>query len=366
MAFSRTTASMFLYPLVSKLIDWAFRYWMLLLLKFGVVTINTDITKAASYRGKVLWEEATRRGIPMHNFFTLGKATDIYEATVKGRRLFFTGLPRPSATKTGSEWWLDDKWILKQKLMAANLPVARGGAFTRFAPMLELFHKLEKPVIVKPRIGSRGRHTSTQITTEEQLRNAFVSAKQLCYWVVMEEHLFGPVDRGTMIDGKLAGVLAGFPPRVTGDGIHTITELIEIKNTNRPATISAVTVHQQHLNFLARQNLTLESVIPAGQAIDLLHNIGISYGGNSAEVTGVTHPEIKRILEQAAAVVGDPIIGFDFIIGDRSKSPHDQKWGIIECNGTPFINLHHDPIEGPPVNVAAKVWDYVETHIDEL
>ncbi len=366
MAFSRSTASLFLYPIVSKTIDWLFRYWMLLLLKCGIVTINTDIDKAPSYRGKVLWEEAQARGIPMHNFFTFNKATDIYEATVKGKHIFFTGLPRPAATKTGSEWWLDDKWILKQKLMAANLPVARGGVFTTFAPMRELFNQLEKPVIIKPRLGSRGRHTTTYITTEDQLRDAFTSAKQLCHWVIMEGHLIGSVYRATMVDNKLAGVLSGDPPRVTGDGTHTIAELIEQKNATRHPGIKDVVPTNAHHTFLSRLGLTLQSVLPTGKTIDLLEKIGVSYGGNSGEVTHLTHPEIKRILEEVAKVVDDPIVGFDFIIEHIDQSPHTQKWGVIECNGVPFINLHHDPIEGPSNNVAAKVWDYVEAHVDEL
>jgi hypothetical protein len=56
----------------------------------------------------------------------------------------------------------------------------------------------------------------------------------------------------------------------------------------------------------------------------------------------------------------DYILGFDFITPSVEVDPDTVRWGIIECNSVPFINLHHDPLIGDPVNVAAKVWDLVE------
>jgi D-alanine-D-alanine ligase-like ATP-grasp enzyme len=58
--------------------------------------------------------------------------------------------------------------------------------------------------------------------------------------------------------------------------------------------------------------------------------------------------------------MGTPIVGFDFIIPDPTQDPRDQKWGIIEANMNPFIDLHHFPLVGNPINVAAKVWDMWE------
>lgn len=330
----------------------------------GVLKVNNDPSKTVNQRGKVLWQEALRRGIPMHNFYAFGKIVDLYGATVQGKKIYFNGLPRPLRTPKNSEWWLDDKALFKKTLQDAGLPVARGGVFSRFSPLLNKFKELEKPVIIKPRLGSRGRHTTTHIYTEEDLKKAFESAKQLCHWVILEEHLVGSVYRGTIINGKVAGVLRGDPPRITGDGNSSITRLIEIKNFHKPTGVKDVVLTEEHKNFLARLGLNFESILPNNQTIDLLEKIGVSYGGCAAEVTSITHPETIKILEKAAAVVADPIIGFDFIIKDISRNPDEQKWGIIECNGLPFINLHYDPIEGSTNNVAQPLWDYVEQHID--
>lgn len=330
----------------------------------GSLHMNDDVEKAPGFRGKVLWQEAIRRGIPMRSFIVWGNYLDAYEAVVKGKKITFTGLPRLS--EGSAEWWLDDKAELKKMLQHAGVPTPRGGGFSRYTPLRNVFRKLDKPVIIKPRLGSRGRHTTTNIYTEEDLKKAYISAKKLCHWVVMEEHLVGSVYRGTVIDGKLVGVLRGDPPRVTGDGVHTIAQLIDHKNEQRPKQISPVIITAAHTDFLGRIGHTLTDVLPARKTIDLLEKIGVSYGGNSAELMDKTHPDIKKFLELAGKVVQDSIVGFDFIIQDISADPAGQKWGIIECNGMPFINLHHFPVEGTPVNAAAAVWDFVEKNIKKF
>lgn len=45
-------------------------------------------------------------------------------------------------------------------------------------------------------------------------------------------------------------------------------------------------------------------------------------------------------------------------IGDYMWN-EQQRVGILECNGLPFIDLHHYPFEGKPQNVAGALWDIV-------
>ena len=182
-------------------------------------------------------------------------------------------------------------------------------------------------------------------------------------FVIVEEHLIGSVYRATLIDGVLAGVLAGDPPRVTGNGVDTLAELIVYKNKNRNTRAGSYVCTEATDRFLARQGFSLDTVLADGITIDLSEKIGLSYGGNAREVTSQTHPRLRAELERAASVVDDPLLGFDFITTDVSADPDTVRWGIIECNSIPFINLHHDPLEGEPVNVAGKVLDYIEKNL---
>jgi len=267
---------------------------------------------------------------------------------------------------------MDDKALLKEKLLQAGLPVPRGGSVTSFSRALKIFQSASKPVIVKPRTGSRGRHTTTFVRTEEDLRQAVKVAKQLCHWAVVEEQLAGPVYRATIIDGNLAGVLRGDPPQVIGDGQHTIRRLINLKNSQPHPGVKDIAADDQTKRFLMRELVFFTAVkntsnsnfadpfgfvLPAGELVNLSEKIGVNYGGSSSEDYEICHPDNKELFLRAAEVLGDPIVGFDFIIPDITASWKNQKCGFIEANSLPFINLHHDPLLGTPRNVAAMVWE---------
>jgi D-alanine-D-alanine ligase-like ATP-grasp enzyme len=211
------------------------------------------------------------------------------------------------------------------------------------------------PVITKPRIGSRGRHTNTYLKDILDIKRGFKIAQKLCRFVMVEEHLEGSVYRGTLVNNTLVGVLEGQPPRVTGDGIHTIKELVEFKNTHKNEKIASVEIDTKLEKFIERKRLRVDSIPKKDAVIDLSEKIGLSYGGYSEELFDKIHPKIKIYLEEAAKVLDAGVIGFDFIIPDPTKDPDTQRWGIIECNSLPFINLHHNPLVGKPIRVAEKV-----------
>jgi D-alanine-D-alanine ligase-like ATP-grasp enzyme len=322
----------------------------------GLIKINSNIKLVPFERARVLWQEALDRNIEFEELKPFNRSIDLYRAKINNKFLYFINLPRQQEVSTSNLSWVDDKYLLKQSLLKHHLPVAPGGSFTTLQEAFKAFEALDKPVIVKPRTGSRGRHTTTLVYDEGQLIEAFKIAKQLCHWVIVEEHLFGDVQRGTVIGGKLVGVLGGSPPRVTGDGIHTITLLIKIKDSQRPQKVKEIKINPL---FLARQGFTLQTVLPIGQTIDLSEKIGVNYGGTSYDCTEETHYETKQMLEDAAKILDISIIGFDFIIPDITKSYKEQKSGIIEANGAPFIQLHYDPLIGNSINAAKYVWDLV-------
>ena len=357
---NRTTSRFFLARWFFTLLDFLTPYLISVLAFVKIVRFNTDREKLPSGRGKVIWDEAVARGYEIVSIIAFGRYLDVYKVTLHQKTIIFFSLPTIDGQSKDSVWWMDDKGILKKKLLHAGVPVARGGTHSSWRGARKQFEMITQPVITKPRIGSRGRHTTTSIFTEEQLHDAFRIAQKLCHFVIVEEHLVGSVYRGTVIDGEVVGILRGDPPRVTGDGMHTIARLVEIKNANRDTRVSAVTLTKSHDSFLSRTGYTRESVLPDGVTIDLIEKVGLSYGGASADLTATTHPKIVEALKKATTVIDYPIIGFDFIIDDVSKDPDTQKWGIIEANSAPFIDLHHHPLVGESINVAGKVWDMVE------
>jgi D-alanine-D-alanine ligase-like ATP-grasp enzyme len=324
------------------------------------VTAPDDSTQLLAL---MLWQEADTRGISVNEVRLFDLPRNIFVATLpSGRRIAYEGIPMPpSATQRAP--WLDDKAELKKQFAKRGLPVARGGSANSWWKAKRLYRTLEAPVIVKPYSGSGSRHTLLHIDTEEELKRAFTIALQICPAAVIEEELVGPVYRATVVDGKLAATLRRDQPHVIGDGVHTITELVEAENKH-PAR-SGPYFHQMQLDTtadqeLAWQKMTKSSIPENGQRVTLNQKINWGLGGTTADVTDDVHPDNMELFEEVARVLNAPIVGIDFIIDDISRSWKEQeRCGIIECNSMPFFDNHHLPFEGKPRNVAKLIWDMV-------
>ncbi len=326
----------------------------------GIVRFADRPSEETSGRARVLWQEAERRGLRMRAVYVFGKSVDCFTLEKAGRTVFFSGLPRPDSRDGGERLdWLDDKWCFRQLCQREGLPVPGGASCRTFSEALAVFRRLRKPCIVKPRAGSRGRHTTTNVSTETELREAFRVAKQLCYWAMVEEHLDGPVYRGTVVGYRCRGVLRGDSPQVTGDGRSSLRELVTAKNRAPHPGTKNIVLDVRAERFLSRVGLGFDSVPEAGRTVFLSEKIGVSYGGSSSEELKTCHPDNVALFERAAKACGDPILGFDFIVPDITEPWHEQRSGFLECNTLPFINLHHDPLKGKPENVAGAILDLV-------
>lgn len=323
----------------------------------GIVSFDTNIEKALTGRSKLIWQEARKRSIPMKQVKIFGKHVELYKAKIKGKNIYFQSLPIPrSLTQTGYRW-LDDKFKLGEELAKVNIPTPKAFKLFSFRNAFRAFNQLEKPVIIKPRNGSRGRHTTTNIKTGEELKDALDLASEITYWTVMQEHLFGSVYRATVINNKLVGFFRADPPQITGNGTASILKLIEVKNLKHNEKISEILINADLKDFIERQNYTLDSILEKDKTINLSAKTGRMYGGYTEEMLPKVHPKMHSIFAEAGKVVQAPVVGFDLIIGDPTIDPDTQRWGIIECNSLPFIDLHYFALEGKPINLAENVWD---------
>jgi D-alanine-D-alanine ligase-like ATP-grasp enzyme len=72
------------------------------------------------------------------------------------------------------------------------------------------------------------------------------------------------------------------------------------------------------------------------------------------------HPDNIALFKRFGVLLGDPIVGVDFMIDDMKRPWTEQPdAGVLECNAMPFIDVHHQVISGRTINVAAFLWDVV-------
>ncbi len=323
----------------------------------GIAKFKDDIEKAETGRSKLIWEEARRRGLEMRQLYVLGKPIEFYRAKINGEIFYYPSLPIPPELPQSGYRWIDDKFKLSQILLKAKIPAPKSEKFKTWEGAKKAFNAMQKPVIVKPQNGSRGRHTTTNINTEAELKNAYDIGREIAISLVMQEHLFGSVYRATVINGDLVGFFRADPPQVTGNGHDSIERLIEEKNKNHTERISDIKINEDLNNFIDRQGYKLKDILPEGTTINLSAKTGRMYGGYTEEMLPKVHPKMHPLFKKAWEQIDAPIAGFDLIIEDPTKDPETQRFGIIECNSLPFIDLHYFALEGPKINLAKNIWD---------
>ncbi|KKS10319.1 MAG: hypothetical protein UU66_C0047G0004 [Parcubacteria group bacterium GW2011_GWB1_41_5] len=329
---------------------------------FKLVEFSPFIDKAYTFRSRIIWEEAKRRGIVMEQVIFRSRPLDYYRAILNGKFFYFESIPIQSEFLDTAQNW-DDKVILKGELKKHHIPIPDYCelSFFGFKKNTEkIFSKLaryNKTLIVKPRVGSRGRHTITNIHTLEQFQAGINVAGEICSYLIAEEYLSGSVCRATLVSGMLAGFYRGQAPTLVGDGHQTIQELIDKKDKKRRNRVEPIRLGQELHDHVGRFGFKLQDILGAGVTLPLSHRIGRLFGGETEEMIDNLHPSFIPIFERAAKVLDLSVVGFDAIIPDPTKEASSQKWGIIECNTLPFIDLHYFALKGKPRNIAGMIWD---------
>jgi hypothetical protein len=323
----------------------------------GIARASTDISTAVSDRSRLLWEEALRRGYAIEQLILAGKATDTFRMRYKGRTYFFKSIPlpvKPSALR------MDDKVLFKQLLQEAGLPVPRSMGVSSAAQAQKALSELSL-VCIKPRTGSNGRHTYPFVGTPQEAEFAFKSVRRISPFASIEEHLEGNLCRATCVDGVMIGFLESEHPHVTGDGYASIRELVSVANTAKQDGTEDLVLDESIRGYIRRRGYDLDSVLPEGERLQLSYRGGRSVASTNREHGRSIHPSFIPIIERAAVLTELPVVGFDIIIPDPMKPQGEQRWGFIEANSLPWIDLHANPYYGEPNDLSAQVWNMWES-----
>ena len=326
-----------------------------------------DDDETVSNRTLVVAREAAKRGFPVKSFKFLGKeSTNFFSIKIKNKKIFFEVLPTEEVAKI-AKIDFDDKYEFKRILQSANLPRAEGERFSKIKPALACAEKLGFPLVVKPNNSSLSKHIACDIQNEADLKKAICVAQIINPYFIAEKFIRGDTHRITLVNHEMAGGCLREAPNVTGDGVHTVAELIEIKNRHpwrgeahqKNFTLHKIAANESAISFLAKKGLVFESVLSKGVKVSLHDKIILKCGADIHDKTDEVHPDNIALFEKISRLCEAPLIGMDFICQDISQPYHQQKCAVLEANSLPYIDMHHYPVTGKPRNVAGLIMDYV-------
>lgn len=254
------------------------------------------------------------------------------------------------------------KEATRRLLTRVDVPVPSGRVFSvdDEAKALDYADRIGYPVVCKPVAGLRGIGVIADIRSREDLVSALKLYRQSELGnddFVIEQHVPGEDYRIVVINGQVVAAVVREPASVTGDGIHTVADLVEYKNRARlqnPHLSSRLIKFSDGMRYqLAQHGLTLGSVPGAGQRVPLANSANLSQGGDSFEVAHELHPTLKEVAVRAVeAVPGLGFCGLDMLIEDHRLPFHQQQATVIELNAHAAIGSAQYPMWGKPTPVA--------------
>lgn len=266
-----------------------------------------------------------------------------------------------------------NKYFLRKLLKDKNLPTPRTITLRHPAAWQSVLDSsLRFPLVVKPVDASHANGASLNITTAKELRQAvkrafsYINKSQRNHRVLVEEYFEAQDLRLLVVGSRVVSVVKREPAYVISDGQSSIRQLIHEFNREWHSPIKydfpqcPIPIDNEVSRCLARNHLTLNSVLPLGTKTYLRWNANVSTGGRAIDVTNQVHPRIKSLAVHIAKLSHLKIGGVDLLCknpvsGDVSRA----NVAILEINDSPGLDIHHFPFQGAGQNIAADILNYI-------
>lgn len=207
-----------------------------------------------------------------------------------------------------------------------------------FAQAYSLVSISDKNFVIKPNSLSGGRGITLNVN-KGNFESAWTLAVNACKEakknidILVQEQLEGVESRFIVIEGKFESAMLRVPANVTGDGVHSIDELIDIKNSHRNKNphLKRLPIKKDHqtLSILKEQNMNLKSIPLLDEIIFLRLSSNVSQGGDNYEISHLVSDYMKKLSESAvSAIPGLNTAGVDILY----KSFVDQFPIVLEVN----------------------------------
>lgn len=244
-----------------------------------------------------------------------------------------------------------------------GLPVPEQRVVRSAADAVRAAKRIGYPVVVKPLDGNHGRGVSINLKTDEEVEVGFGKAGEHGRSIIVESYIEGFDHRLLVVNGDLVAAAKREPGHVTGDGEHTIAELVDIVNEDprrgvgHEKVLTRLEFDHQAERLLAKIGYDENTVPGKDELVYLRSTANLSTGGTAIDVTDIIHPDNREMAVRAIKAVGLDIGGVDFLTNDIALSYREAGGAICEVNAGPGFRMHVAPSEGTPRDVAGPVID---------
>ncbi len=309
-------------------------------------------------------KEGLRRGYDIKKIHPQKR---IFFVEKNGKGFIYDTLPGALVARTHIPY-IANKFFQKKIMKASGVSVAETFGIAKSVDDLKQI-TCRFPCVVKPVQGSLSQNVFTNIGDAQELRKLVKKVTDSKGGTALiEEMVTGKEYRFLTVNGKLVSCVEKDPARIVGDGIHTVQELIDIKNADpeRGAhdslthTIHRIAIDDFVKEKLQNENVVLDDVLAKDRNIVIGTNVFVLYGGDFIEKTSEVHETFVDVSERFSQMNDIFIVGFDVIAEDITKDANKQKYIFNELNEQPFFDVNEKCNIGTGAPVAKVMWDEIE------
>ena len=318
------------------------------------VSISAELGPSTS----AIAEEAKKRHIPVAR---IGSDSLVQLGYGKSSRLIESTLT--DATSCISADISTNKQLTKYILNENKIPVPYGKVVYSEISAVMVANQIGMPVVLKPFDGNQGKGVHLNLNNEVEIKSAFKESTKYSNGIIVEKFLTGNDYRILVVGGKVSAVSQRLPACVTGDGKHTIKELVDIVNLDplrgddHEKPLTKIKLDAVSLEVLNKKNMNIDYVPSEGEQVILRENGNLSTGGTAIDCTDIIHPDNAEISIRAAKAIGLDIAGIDIVAEDISKAITETGGAVVEVNTAPGIRMHIFPSKGKSRDVAKDICD---------
>ena len=233
-----------------------------------------------------------------------------------------------------------NKWLTAQMLRHIGVPATVNERADTADAAVAVAHRLGWPVVVKPADQDQGLGVAAHLVHDDAVRQAFAAAVKVSPHVLVERHVHGFGHRLTLMDGELVAVLKRIPGGVTGDGRHSVAELVALQlaspEVQRQRNMGRVPLDDEAQALLADRGQSPQTVPAEGEFVLLRRRDNLSAGGRLEHLDPATvHPDNLLAAQRAAKALHLDLAGIDFLSPDITVSWQHNGAAICEVNAQP-------------------------------
>lgn len=218
-------------------------------------------------------------------------------------------------------------------------------------------------VVVKPSDMGGGVGVTVDVTTPDQLSTAIKAATFNAQLPIIQKQFFGEEIRLTVLKGTVKSVILRRTPRIVGDGLSSVAELILAENKEREAL---------HFNLLSYPLLD-EKLLPAdvlqdtrilekNEVYELSKTTMIKYGASFYGIAKNVHPSYVEIAEELAQSLNPAMLVVDMMVSDFTAPARDENYTFLEFNTAPAPAIYSSLRGGDSPDIVDEIINMIDEY----